>query len=145
MAVAPRGYLAAGATFIGTDSVGVIKVAAYFTGVIVRLGDLSRKRGAVNITTSSSTDEEFLPEDIRDNGEYEVDILHNTQTEPPWGDPEVMVITYPLRGTAVTHAKKTFTAFLIEDTVTHPIKGAEGILSKCKLKISGAVVTTPAA
>lgn len=144
MSLAPRGYLAAGVTVAGTDEVGVIKVANYFTGTIVKLGDLTRKRGAVEITNSESQAKEFLPEDIHDNGELEIHILHDTQLEPPWGQPETIVITYPLRGTASSHAKKTFQGFLIEDVVTHPIMGNEGMLSKCKLKISGPVVRTAA-
>lgn len=144
MAVAPRGYLAAGTTLIGSDAAGTLKVAAYFTGVITKLGDLTQKRDAVETTNSSSAAREFVPGDIIDNGTYEVELLTDTQVDPPWGDPEVMVLTYPLRGTAVSNAKKTFTAFLIENGGTHPIMGSTGMITKAILQITGAVVTTAA-
>ena len=144
MALTLKGALAAGTTLIGTDGAGTLKVAAYFTGVLVKLGDLTQKRDAVETTNSSSTAREFVPGDIIDNGTYEVEILTDTQVAIPWGLPEVMVLTYPLRGTAATNAKKTFSAFLIENGGSHPIMGNKGMITKCILQITGAVVNTAA-
>ena len=145
--LAPRGYSAFGTTVAGTDVAGTIKVAGYFTGVIIRLGDLMEKRGKIDTTHSTSTNGRatFVPEDIIDGGEYEIDILHDTQVNPPWGDAEVIVITLPKRGTAITAATKTFKGFLMEHGTSFPLKGSPGIVTKCKLCVAGEVTTTPAA
>ena len=143
MSVAPRGFGAYGSTIEGTDNAGTIKVAGFF-GCIVRIGDLTLERGSIETTCSNGGGyATFVPEDIITGGELEIDILHDTQVEPPWGAPETIVITYPLRGTASTHAKKTFQGFLTSVGVSHPFKG-EGMISKCKVKIAGQVTTTAA-
>ncbi len=146
MSVAPRGYSAFGTAIAGTDTAGTIKVAAFFAEII-SMGELTQTRGAIETTNSASTGgaATFVPEDIIEGGEYTIDVLHDPQKVPPFGDVETIVITLPKRGTAATAATKTFPGFLTSHGVTFPLKGSPGVVTKCKLKVAGAVVHAPAA
>ena len=140
MPLAPRGYSAFGTAVAGTDVAGTIKLAAFFAEII-ELGELTESREAIETTNSASSGGRatWVPGDIIEGGEYTLSILHDPQKDPPFGDVETIVITKPLRGSASTAAKCTFQGFLTEHTVTFPLKGSPGMVTKCKLKVAGAV------
>lgn len=146
MPLAPRGYSAFGTSVVGTDVAGTIKLAAFFAEII-ELGELTESRGAIETTNSATTGGRatFVPEDIIEGGEYSITVLHDPQMDAPFGVAETIVITYPLRGTAATAAKRTFQGFLTEHVTTFPLKGSPGMVTKCKLKVSGPITYTDAA
>jgi hypothetical protein len=139
-ALAPRGYSAFGTAVAGTDAAGTIKLAAFFAEII-ELGELTESRGAIDTTNSATTGGKatYVPEDIIEGGEYSITVLHDPMLDPPFGAPEVIVITYPMRGTAAVAAKRTFSGFLLEHVTTFPLKGSPGMVTKCKLKVSGPI------
>lgn len=142
MGTARRGYSAYGTTVVGTDVTGVIKVAEFF-GEIVKYGDFTQKRGKIDKTNSSSGGfAEFLPEDILEGEEYELEILHNATKEPPFGDTETIKITLPLRGTYTTPATIEFDGFLISNGISFPVNEGKSMLTKCKLAVTGEVTYT---
>ncbi|NBW09973.1 MAG: hypothetical protein EBR82_18300 [Caulobacteraceae bacterium] len=151
MPLAPRGYSAMGTTIAGTDTAGTIKVAAFFAE-IVNIGSLVENLEKIETTysaLSAGSDAKvgatFVPGDIVTSDDLDIEVLHDPQKVVPFGVPEVIVITLPKRGTATTAATKTFTGFLTRHEVTFPLKGSHGVLTKCKLCVSGRIVHAPAA
>ncbi len=154
MTVAPLGYGAFGGTVVGTDtsghgsggsSAGTLKTAAFFAHIVDTLGDITESRDKIECTNSASPNggAQFVPGDIKTAGEYELTLLHDTQAAVPWGDPETIVITLPLRGTAATAATKSFQGFLTKHVSSMPFK--DKMVTKCTLAITGIVTHTPAA
>lgn len=151
MALAPRGYSAMGTAIAGTDVSGTIKVAEFFAE-IVNIGDLTEAIEKIETTYSGLTagadgkvGATFVPGDVVTPDELDIDILHDPQKVVPFGVIEAITITLPKRGTATTAAKKTFSGFLTRHSVTSPLKGTTGMLTKCKLCISGRITHVPAA
>ena len=151
MPLAPRGYSAMGTTIVGTDTSGTIKVAAFFAevvnigSVIESLEKIETTYAALSAGSDGKVGATFVPGDIVTVDDIDIEVLHDPQKVPPYGVPEVIVITLPKRGTATTAAKKTFTGFMTRHEVTMPIKGSVGMLTKCKLAVSGRIVHDPAA
>jgi len=151
MTIAPRGYSAMGTTIVGTDTAGTIKVAGFFAE-IVNIGSLVENLEKIETTYSAlsagsdgKVGATWVPGDIVTCDDLDIEVLHDPQKVPPFGAPEVIVVTLPKRGTATTAATKTFTGFLTRHEVTLPLKGSPGVLTKCKLCVSGRIVHAPAA
>jgi hypothetical protein len=149
MTLAPRGFSAMGGTVAGTDSVGTIKVAAFFAEIVDTLGELIEERPKIEFTNSGSpavagiVGAQFNPSDIVTTSDYEITILHNTNKPVPWGLLETIVITLPKRGTDATAATKTFMGFLTKSGVAMPLK--DKMTQKCTVTVSGLVTHTPSA
>jgi hypothetical protein len=126
-------------------------LAAFFAE-IVNIGDLVEALEKIETTYSGlaagadgKVGATYVPGDVVTAEEIDIDVLHDPQKVVPFGVVETIVITLPLRGTAVTAAKKTFQGFLMRHAVTLPLKGSPGVLTKCKLCISGRIAHAPAA
>jgi hypothetical protein len=151
MPLAPRGYSAMGTTIVGTDTSGTIKVAAFFAevvnigSVVESLEKIETTYAALSAGSDGKVGATFVPGDTVTVDDIDIEVLHDPQKVAPFGVPEVIVITLPKRGTATTAATKTFTGFLTRHEVTMPIKGSTGMLTKCKLAVSGRIVHAPAA
>ena len=149
--LAPRGYSAMGTAIAGTDTSGTIKLASFFAE-IVNIGSVVEAIEKIETTYSGLTAASdgrigatFVPGDTMTTDEIDIEVLHDPQKVVPWGLPETIVITLPKRGSATTAANKTFQGFLTRHEVTLPLKGTTGVLTKCKLAVSGRIVHNPAA
>lgn len=147
MAVAPRGFGAYGGTVAGTDVAGTLKVAAFMAEIIDTLGEVTETRDKIEFTNSASPADgsgnayaQFNPGDIVVPGEYELTIVHDTQKQVPWGQPETIVITYPKRGTAATAATISFQGFLSKHVTSMPFK--DKMMTKLTFVISGVITRT---
>lgn len=148
--LAPRGYSAMGTTIAGTDTSGTIKLAAFFAE-IVNIGSVVESLEKIETTYSAlaagsdgKIGATYVPGDTVTVDDIDIEILHDPQKVVPYGSPEVIVITLPKRGSATTAANKSFTGFLTRHEVTFPLKGSPGMVTKCKLAVSGRITHNPA-
>lgn len=141
--LAPRGYSAYGTAIDGED--GATIGTANFFGEIIEMGELEETREDIEITNSASPDNraQFVPSDIITGGEYQVKLLHDPQKPPPFGDVEDITITLPLRGDAVTAAKKVFPGYMKKHGVSFPLK--DKMVTTVVLKVAGKITHTAAA
>lgn len=148
--LAPRGYSAMGTTIAGTDTSGTIKLAAFFAE-LVNIGSVVEALEKIETTYSALTagsdgkiGATYVPGDTVTVDDIDIEVLHDPQKVVPFGLAETIVITLPKRGSATTAANKTFQGFLTRHEVTLPLKGSPGMLTKCKLTVSGRITHNPA-
>ncbi len=144
--LAPLGFGAFGGQVAGQAG-STIGTASYLANIVDGdLGEITESREDIEFTNSQSPYgyRQFNPGDLVDGGEYELDLLFNTQaTSVPWGVTETITITLPKRGNAVTAATISFPGYLKKHATKMPSK--DKMTVKVTLKVAGLVTRTPAA
>lgn len=116
------------------------------TALIISITPDAVTRAALETSVlSTTTARTFIPEDLLDNGTFEVEVLFHdfivitTSTALIASAAETITITYPLVATQSTAALITGSGFCLEYT---PPQAAVGELMKCKVKFKWAGTVT---
>lgn len=108
----------------------------------VKVGGLSRE--AVDVTNFGSAGgyKEFIPSDLIDSGELEVELIYDTDTAPPIGGAaETVTVTFPLKSGETTAATLACTGFLTDSEESVPID--DKMSQSVTIKFSGQRTYTP--
>ena len=122
-----------------------ITFSSTFFAEILSVNPPSLSRAPIETTHSSTTNGRatFIPSDIIDNGEIEVEMGFIPGTEPPIGSAaETITITYPTPAGGMTGATAAFSGFLTSFTPTVPID--DRMTARATIKVSGAITYTAA-
>lgn len=110
----------------------------------VKIGGLSRE--AVDVTNFGSAGgfKEFIPSTLIDSGELEVELIYDTNTEPPiTGAVETVTVTFPLKSGESTGATIACDGFLTDTEEAVPID--DKMSQSVTIKFSGQRTYTPGA
>lgn len=95
-------------------------------------------RESVDVTNFGSTNgwKEFIPSQLKDAGELEVELLYDTDLEPPIDQAaETVTITFPLKSGETTAAKIQCSAFMTSAEAGVPMEDA--MTQSVTLKFTG--------
>jgi len=107
----------------------------------VKISGIARE--SVDVTNFASTNgwKEFIPSEMKDGGELEVEIIHDTNDAAPVDQAsETVTITFPLKGAESSGATYASSGFMTNYDITVP--GEDKITATATIKFSGAPTVT---
>ncbi len=116
-----------------------------FTGVLLAVNGYNFSRPAIETSKmSTSTNHTFMPADLVDRGEIELEFEFDPSLTPPIASAtETVTITFPVPSGLSTGATWAASAFMTNYAPAARI--GERMQASATLKVSGAVTITPAA
>lgn len=120
-----------------------ITFSSSFFAEILSVDPPSMSRAAIDTTHSGTSGGKatFIPSDIIDMGECNVEIAFNPSTDPPIDAVlETVTITFPISSGGMTAATWAFSGFMTNYTPTVPID--DRMTARCTLKVTGDITVT---
>ena len=117
------------------------------TGFLAEIIDVTlpeSARESIDTSHTATTDGmmTFIPSDLIDNGDLEVELNFDEDASPPIdSDPETVTITFPLRTGNTTAATWAFTGFMTNYAPAAPID--DRMTATATIKVTGAITITP--
>jgi len=103
----------------------------------VAYSGLERKAHDTSHTQTTSGWMTFIPSQLKNPGEFQIDILHDPDLTPPiTNDAETVTITYPLQTGETVAANWVFSGFMTSYEFTGPFDDLQ--TAKVSIKLTGA-------
>ncbi len=126
---------------LGTGA-AIVFAASSFSANITGININGISRGSVDTThLGTATARTFIPTDLIDAGELELEIQHDVNKYPPIkGAPETITVTHPLSTGGTTAGSYSFSGFATNYDANIPLEELQtGTLT---IKITGDITTT---
>lgn len=128
----------------GTGAALVFTTSSW-TAEIMSIEHSGVSREAIDVTHLGSTSARaFIPGDLYDPGELDVEYHHNPDNPPPFtATAEIVQIKFPLSGTITTASQDKISMFIVDLGKTIPLE--DKMVGTIKLKCTGPISHTNAA